>query len=161
MHGCCLCGSRIRNHLFLGTLSTGTNKWRIEAVRKTGKGRAFPGSVRNSGCYPVHLQQYTGLSFLISKVGVGKARAQTQGGPPEGTNFLCHLTAVLHIILSRNALLVVLLHRIVVSWCRDRDGLRYSVFRYLARVSGKRSERGRVVFILLQLAFNLFNLSMH
>lgn len=42
MHGCCLCGSRIRNHLFLGTLSTGTNNWRIEAVRKTGKGRAFP-----------------------------------------------------------------------------------------------------------------------
>lgn len=82
---------------------------------KQEKAARFPGSVRSSGCYPVHLQQHTGLSFLISKVGVRKAGAQTQGGPPEGTNFLCHLTAVLHVILSRNAVRVVLLHRIVVS----------------------------------------------
>jgi len=53
---------------------------------------------------------------MISKVGVREARAEAQRSPLEATSFLVHVLAiVLQIILSCNAVLILLLLRVIIS----------------------------------------------
>lgn len=71
--------------------------------------------VSESGCYPVHFQQYAGFPLRISKVGVREAGAETQEAPLEAASFLYPvLGVILQKIHSSGAVLVALLLCIII-----------------------------------------------
>lgn len=67
-------------------------------------------------CYPVHFQNHAGFSLRVSKAGVRKTGAKTQGASHEAASFLCGvLGIVLQKVLSLRAVLVLLLLCIIIS----------------------------------------------
>lgn len=66
--------------------------------------------------YPVHFEQHTGFSFMVSEVSVRQAGAETQERPPEAARFLQHSFPFLpQGVLSWRTVRVPLLLCVIIS----------------------------------------------